>query len=110
MAVIEIFPEVVYQDNLPIKSFDLDNIEFTDNGFSKECNILELESYKTIKELIQKSIDEYTYGFLSVSKDVSFYISRSWIINMKRQFFNSEYHNHANSFFTGVLYYLNQKI
>ena len=104
MAVIEIFPEVVYQDNLPIKSFSLDNIEFTDNGFSKECNILELESFKTIKELIQKSVDEYTHDFLCISKDVSFYITRSWIINMKRLFFNSEYHNHANSFFTGVLY------
>ena len=104
MAVIEIFPEVVYQDNLPIKSFSLDNIEFTDNGFSKECNILELESFKTIKELIQKSVDEYTHDFLSVSKDVSFYITRSWIINMKRLHFNSEYHNHANSFFTGVVY------
>ena len=104
MALLEIFPEVVYQDNLPIKTFSLDNVEFDESGFSKNCNVLNLDSFKDIKTLIENSITKYTHELLSVSNDVTFYITRSWIINMKRLHFNSEYHNHANSFFTGVVY------
>jgi|TARA_R100000544_G_scaffold21463_2_gene10627 uncharacterized protein (TIGR02466 family) len=103
MTILQIFPEIVYQENIPISSYDISNIDFNDAGFSHN-DILNMNQFKKIKELIQGHVEKYTQEILEISKDLSFYITRSWIIKLEKAVNNQNFHNHSNSFFTGVLY------
>ena len=100
--LLQIFPEIIYKENLSIDSYSLDNIKFKDD-FSLDEKVLNLKEFKKIKELIETHLKKYTHDILEISKELNFYITRSWIIKVeKAEVFPS--HQHTNSFFTGVLY------
>ncbi len=103
MPVLQIFPEIIYQENISLNSYDINNLKFNNVGFSHN-DILNMDQFKELKKIIQKHVEIYTHEILKISKDLIFYITRSWIIKLNKVENNSQFHNHTNSFFTGVLY------
>lgn len=103
MQILEIFPEVVYQENLSISSYDISEIKFDKNGYSI-TDVLNLKQFADIKKQIEKHVEKFTHDVLGISTELSFYVTRSWIIKLSNQDLTSRFHNHTNSFFTGVLY------
>ena len=73
------------------------------NFLSQEHNILELESYKLIKDRILQGLHQYTRTVLSIDESVEFYITASWLnINPPNTYHHR--HNHSNSIVSGVYY------
>ena len=99
----QIFPQIVYQDNLDISNYVLEGIEF-DEGFSSNDCILNLEQFKDIKNQIETHLKKYTHEVLGIDKDIEFYITRSWLYKVDTPKPEANAHHHTNSFFTGVLY------
>jgi uncharacterized protein (TIGR02466 family) len=73
------------------------------NFSSKETNILELESYKTIKDRIIAGLNEYVNDVLHVEDRHEFYITQSWL-NVNPPGSAHHRHNHSNSLISGVYY------
>jgi len=103
MPILQIFPEIIYQENISLDSYDINNLKFNNVGFSHN-DILNMNQFKELKKIIQKHVEIYTHEILKISKNLIFYITRSWIIKLNKVENNSQFHNHTNSFFTGVLY------
>ena len=101
--LLQIFPDIIYKENLSISSYSLDNIKF-EKEYSLNNKVLNLKEFKKIKELIEIHIKKYTHDILEISKELNFYITRSWIIKRDKAGLKSLCHQHTNSFFTGVLY------
>ena len=107
--IFEIFPQLIYKENLKIKNISLKDIPFTQENshatkISKSSKILEIPDLKFLKDKIQDELTIFTKNILEISKDLDFYITRSWIITLDNENFNFISHNHRNSFFTGILY------
>jgi len=104
--IYEIFPSLVYQCNLSedIKDIDFSHFE-TKEGFSKDTYVLDNNTSLTLKNLILNHINIYTKDILEISKNLEFYITRSWITHIKEGENIPSLHNHENSFFTGVFYF-----
>ncbi|MDB4257171.1 TIGR02466 family protein [bacterium] len=74
------------------------------NFSSKETNILELESYKVIKDRILHGLDEYINDVMRIDTDKhEFYITQSWL-NINPPGTSHHRHNHSNSVISGVYY------
>ena len=73
------------------------------NFSSKETNILELDSYKLIKDRIMDGLTEYVNDVLFVDKRHEFYITQSWL-NVNPPGSSHHRHNHSNSLISGVYY------
>jgi len=70
---------------------------------SEDKKILDLDKCKSLKEKIQKSIDNYVLGYYKINFDGNFYINRSWLLEHKPGHW-SPAHAHGNSIVSGVLY------
>ena len=108
-TIFEIFPQLIYKENLKIKDINLKDFPFEHKDprgiqFSKSNKILEIPDLKFLKDKIQDHINIFTKDILEISKDLDFYITRSWIITVDNEHFDFTSHNHQNSFFTGILY------
>ena len=73
------------------------------NFSSKETNILELDSYKLIKDRIMDGLTEYVNDVLFVDKRHEFYITQSWANMTEPNEFHHK-HLHPNSIVSGVMY------
>lgn len=73
------------------------------NFSSVETNILELDSYKVIKERIMEGLTEYVRDVLHADERHEFYITQSWL-NVNPPGTNHHRHNHSNSLISGVYY------
>jgi len=109
IMIFEIFPQLVYKDNLKIKDISIKDITFTQENsrttkVSKSSKILEIPDLKFLKDKIEEHINIFTKNILGISKELDFYITRSWIITIDNEHFDFISHNHHNSFFTGILY------
>ena len=104
--IFKIFPEIIYKDNLNIKNYDISGVDFSkeDEQYSTNDNILDQKAFKDIKEQIDLHIQKFTADILQINKDLKFYITRSWLININKAYSSGIFHDHINSFFTGVLY------
>ena len=104
--IFKIFPEIIYKDNLNIKNYDISGVDFSkeDEQYSTNDNILDQKAFKDIKEQIDLHIQKFTADILQINKDLKFYITRSWLININKAYSSGIFHDHQNSFFTGVLY------
>tara|TARA_Y100001938_G_scaffold139253_1_gene205865 strand:- start:1222 stop:1824 length:603 start_codon:yes stop_codon:yes gene_type:complete len=104
--IFKIFPEIVYKDNLNIESYDISNINFSENDqrYSTDDNILDKDAFADIKKQINFHVKKFTSDILKISKDLKFYVTRSWLINIDKAHPSGFFHDHQNSFFTGVLY------
>tara|TARA_R100001132_G_C3246970_1_gene75569 strand:+ start:145 stop:762 length:618 start_codon:yes stop_codon:yes gene_type:complete len=108
-TIFEIFPQLIYKENLKIKDINLKDFPFVQKTphtikVSKSNKILEIPALKFLKGKIQDHINIFTKDILEISKDLDFYITRSWIITVDNEHFDFTSHNHQNSFFTGILY------
>jgi uncharacterized protein (TIGR02466 family) len=72
------------------------------NFSSKNTCILELESYKEIKNRILNGLNEYVKDVLRI-KDHEFYITQSWL-NVNPPNTSHHRHNHSNAIISGVYY------
>lgn len=73
------------------------------NFSSVETNILELDSYRVIKDRIMSGLKEYTRDVLHVEDRHEFYITQSWL-NVNPPGSSHHRHNHSNSLISGVYY------
>lgn len=73
------------------------------NTTSKNRFILREKKLKDLREFIQKSINTYFEEIVAPSKEVSLYITQSWVnYSNPGQWHHS--HEHPNSFLSGVFY------
>lgn len=73
------------------------------NFSSSSTNILELESYKIIKDRIMSGLNEYVKDVLHIEDRHEFYITQSWL-NVNPPGSSHHRHNHSNSLISGVYY------
>ena len=73
------------------------------NFSSQETNILELDSYKIIKDRIEAGLKEYINDVLHIQDKHEFYITQSWL-NVNPPGSSHHRHNHSNSLISGVYY------
>jgi uncharacterized protein (TIGR02466 family) len=73
------------------------------NFSSAETNILELESYKEIKNRIINGLNEYVNDLLCIDDKFEFYITQSWL-NINPPGTAHHRHNHSNAIISGVYY------
>ncbi len=73
------------------------------NFSSIETNILELDSYKLIKDRILDGLNEYVNDVLHVDNKHEFYLTQSWL-NVNPPNSKHHRHNHSNSLISGVYY------
>jgi uncharacterized protein (TIGR02466 family) len=73
------------------------------NFSSKETNILNLDSYKEIKNRINNGLTEYVRNVLHIDNKHEFYITQSWL-NVNPPGTSHHRHNHSNSIISGVYY------
>ena len=73
------------------------------NFSSKETRILELESYKEIKNRIINGLNEYVKDVLRIKDQHEFYITQSWL-NVNPPNTGHHRHNHSNALISGVYY------
>lgn len=73
------------------------------NLTSTETNVLELESYSTIRDRIMSGLDEYINNVLFIDPQHEFYITQSWL-NFNPPGSSHHRHNHSNSLISGVYY------
>jgi uncharacterized protein (TIGR02466 family) len=73
------------------------------NFSSIETNILELDSYKLIKDRILDGLNEYVRDVLHVDSKHEFYLTQSWL-NVNPPNSTHHRHNHSNSLISGVYY------
>jgi len=109
--IIQLFPISVFETNIgvdeDIKDF-LINQEFelmpSKNGsFTKDRYILNRDDCKDLKEKIFKALNYYVREYLTVQKDINFYLQNSWV-NMHKTDDSGQSHIHANSLISGVYY------
>lgn len=111
MQIISLFPTAVGMFDLsrdltkPEKDVLL-NQDMTPNmgnTTSKNRFILREKKLKDLREFIQKSINTYFEEIVAPSKEVSLYITQSWVnYSNPGQWHHS--HEHPNSFLSGVFY------
>jgi uncharacterized protein (TIGR02466 family) len=73
------------------------------NFSSTEASILELDSYKEIKNRITDGLHEYVRDVLHIEDRYEFYITQSWL-NINPPGTGHHVHNHSNSIISGVYY------
>jgi len=73
------------------------------NFSSAETNVLELESYKEIKNRIINGLNEYVNDLLCIDDKFEFYITQSWL-NINPPGTAHHRHNHSNAIISGVYY------
>ena len=73
------------------------------NFSSSSTNILELESYKVIKDRILSGLTEYVRDVMHIDERHQFYITQSWL-NINPPGSSHHRHNHSNSMISGVYY------
>ena len=101
-SITPIFSEYLYQKKL--------NINIKSNSFihkTKLTNdykyILNKPELKKLKELLTAEVNYFTNKYLHY--DNPFVITTSWLVKIKKDKTNSyHYHNHKNSFLSGIVY------
>jgi uncharacterized protein (TIGR02466 family) len=73
------------------------------NTTSKERFILRHDSMKDLKSFIDTSVNEYFSQIVAPMKDVSLYVTQSWV-NYSKQGQWHHSHEHPNSILSGVFY------
>ena len=107
----ELFPSIIYKENITseIQDFDISKLgQFKiKEGHSIDNYVLDHKDTFVLKNILLKHITIYTKNILEISKDLEFYITRSWITQVEKNdgFGSSGLHNHENSFFTAILYF-----
>ena len=73
------------------------------NLASVQTKVLNLESYKIIRERIMFGLSQYVNDVLFVDPAYEFYITQSWL-NFNEPGTTHHRHNHSNSLISGVYY------
>ena len=80
----------------------------TGNHFSTNTYVLDNKKLKNLKTLIEEHLKYYVFKVMKVDEDITPYVTQSWLnINRKKDFHH--FHNHPNSFISGVLYLVADK-
>ena len=117
MLIISLFSKPIYKEKLKIntkkivslinndfekagskiKGIDVENI----TGVSKSFSVLEQKKFQNLKNQLMKEFYKYSYDILHYSN--KFKITTSWFTKSEKNQ-SSNYHNHSNSMFSGILY------
>lgn len=73
------------------------------NFVSANTNVLDLESYSTIRDRIMYGLNEYVKNVLFIDPAHEFYLTQSWL-NFNPPGSRHHRHNHSNSLISGVYY------
>jgi len=73
------------------------------NIISSNMNVLDEDIFKNIKQELHLIIEDYFEKIISPSKNITPYITQSWLNYMKTNQ-NHHVHEHPNSYISGVLY------
>lgn len=76
----------------------------TNTEYTTDVNIIKKLNLKDYEDFIINNVNEYMFETMSVSDDVQFYISRSWIAKTTPGGFGRR-HDHINSILSGVMYF-----
>ena len=105
--LFQLFPTLIYKENLSISPINMNKIKFSpigDFNYSTSDNILEQKYFSSLKKEIQRHVDIFTKDILEIENTLIFFITRSWVINIEKINNGGPFHSHSNSFFTGVFY------
>jgi uncharacterized protein (TIGR02466 family) len=105
--LFQIFPTLIYKENLSISPININKIEFSPLGnfkYSTSDNILEEKYFSSLKKEIQRHVDIFTKDILEIENTLNFFITRSWVLSIDKINDSGPFHSHGNSFFTGVFY------
>lgn len=107
--ILPLFPSIVSFFRLEdtVEKINQNDFEFIRTGDSSEKSYITkeirvLETYPKLKECILKNFEEYTDQCLTY--DQSFMLTTSWITKIGMGC-KSSFHNHKNSFYSGVYYF-----
>lgn len=111
--IVPIFPTPVYKTKLDRDITIEEQTLFLDcshkvmknvgNYYSAQTGVLDLEGFANIKNFITDSINDYFDKIIKPEKNITPYISTSWINFTNKSEFHHP-HNHPNSFISGVFY------
>lgn len=111
MQIVNLFPTAVGMFDLG-RDFTKDELDYLlnqemapnmGNTTSKYRFILRDERMADLRAFVQKSIDTYFENIIAPSKEVSLYVTQSWMnYSSKGQWHHA--HEHPNSFLSGVFY------
>lgn len=111
MQIVNLFPTAVGMFDLG-RDFTKDELDYLlnqeqapnmGNTTSKYRFILRDERMADLRAFVQKSIDTYFENVIAPSKEVSLYVTQSWMnYSSKGQWHHA--HEHPNSFLSGVFY------
>jgi uncharacterized protein (TIGR02466 family) len=112
MIIIPIFPTVITQSNIGqyfVNQQVISDIQkhcYTNTGgnsYSKNQQILNLEEFLNLKQLILTEVHTHFDEILKASTDIKPYITTSWI-NFSTKGQQHHPHQHPNSIISGVFY------
>ena len=117
--LIELFPTPVllwkYNESILDETKLVEDLEYMANGGSdnavgnkksKDSFVLEKNELKSIRDFIQKCLDEYAVRVLATNQKL--YITQSWCNKNKKGSKHHE-HTHTNSLVSGVFYFKTNK-
>ena len=117
--LIELFPTPVllwkYNESIVDETKLVEDLEYMANGSSdnalgntksKDSFVLEKNELKSIRDFVQKCLDEYAVRVLAT--DQKLYITQSWCNKNKKGSKHHE-HTHTNSLVSGVFYFKTNK-
>lgn len=118
MTIYPLFPKVVYVGEIPDifeNEYDIlkNNYEFRktyseiDKCSELSKNLYILNDFPNLKECILSSFLDFNNNVFKYF-DTDFEITTSWITKTEKDS-QSEYHIHANSYYSGILYFDDQK-
>lgn len=111
IEIIPLFATAIYKSNILLTDefiMQSDNIEYvryvSDDGYhSRDCNVLNSETFSSLIPTINEHLENYTRGLLKIDKKIQFGITTSWL-SKHDKFDISPKHRHENSVFSGIIY------
>lgn len=109
--IYNLFPSPVFEYNINRKITNTENkfihsLDYNKNVFnliSVDNFILNQEPLNDIKNFINTSLNDCFNYIFQPKNDMSIYITESWV-NVTKKEESHHYHNHPNSFLSGVMY------
>ena len=109
--IVPLFSTPLYVSKEEVTSSDAEyikNLEYYEmvsnvGWMSEDSYVLENSALQSLKNTVQKCIDDYAHEVLQVQDDFEFYITNSWVTVHKEGDF-APTHDHVNSLLSGVFY------
>jgi len=95
--------EITQEDANYVRNLDYYEMKSNVGWMSEDSYVLDNSALQSLKDKVQKSVNEYVHDILEIQDDLDFFITNSWVTVHKEGDF-APTHDHVNSLLSGVLY------